>query len=282
MQKIDAHQHFWKYNPWRDTWITSEMAAIQKNFLPTDLEPLLEENGIDGCIAVQADQSEEETDFLLSLAEKHSFIKGVVGWIDLTHSEAEERLSYYAGFKKLKSFRHILQGEQQRDFMLREDFLNGVSHLHKHNFAYDILIHEDQLPFIPSLVEQFPEQRFVLDHIAKPPIKKGALTEWRKGIEALSRHQNLCCKVSGLVTEADWHHWKGEDFIPYLDTVVQVFGTERLLFGSDWPVCLIAASYGEVVGIVKDYFSGFTAWEQEQLFGGNAALFYDLDEEEIS
>lgn len=277
MQKIDAHQHFWQYNPIRDAWITDEMAEIKKDFLPADLEPLLQQNGFEGCVAVQADQSEEETNFLLSLSVQHDFIKGVVGWVDLTKEKLEEKLSKYSSHKKLKGFRHVLQAEAQRDFMLRDDFLHGLSLLHKYNFTYDILIYQDQLPYIPQLVERFPQQQFVLDHIAKPPIKTGEINDWQKGIKALANHNNLWCKASGMVTEADWQHWKKKDFTPYLDVVIETFGIERVMFGSDWPVCLIAASYSKMLDIVKDYFSQFTTYEQEQFFGGNAINFYQLN-----
>jgi L-fuconolactonase len=278
MQIIDAHQHFWKYNPVRDAWITDEMAAIRKDFMPLDLQQVLRQKGIDGCVAVQADQSEEETDFLLSLAEQHHFIKGIVGWIDLKNKNAEERLEHYSHQKKLKGFRHVLQAEGQRNFMLGEDFLQGLSLLHKFNFSYDILICPDQLPFIPRMVERFPGQRFVLDHLAKPPIERGEVEEWRKGIKALAKCGNVWCKVSGMVTEADWRNWEKKDFSPYLDVVVEAFGMDRLMFGSDWPVCLVAASYNKMFSIVENYFSQVTAREQEQFFGGNAISFYQLNE----
>jgi L-fuconolactonase len=276
MKKIDSHQHFWHYHPVRDAWITKEMAAIKKDFLPADLLPVLRQNGFDGCVAVQADQSEEETDFLMSLAEKNEFIKAVVGWVDLRAENLEEKLLHYSSQNKVKGFRHVLQGEAQRDFMLREDFLSGLSLLHKYNFTYDILIHQDQMPFVPQLVQRFPTQRFVLDHLGKPPIKKGEIAQWKRDAQALAAHKNVWCKVSGMVTEADWLNWKKDDFTPYLDVVTDAFGMDRLMFGSDWPVCLVAASYKEMLSIVSDYFSRFSIPEQEQFFGGNAIQFYQL------
>jgi L-fuconolactonase len=275
-QKIDAHHHFWQFDPVRDNWISDDMSVIQKDFLPQDLEPLLRQSGFDGCVAVQSDQSEKENAFHLALAGDHDFIKGIVGWVDLQAENIAERLQHYGGYKKMKGFRHVLQGEAQRDFMLRPAFMNGIGHLNRHNFTYDILIFEDQLQYIPQFVSAFPDQPFVIDHLAKPAIKEGKIEEWKKGIVSVAQFQNVFCKISGMVTEADWKGWKDEDFKPYMDVVAEAFGPDRILFGSDWPVCLVAASYNEVVRIVADYFSSFTSDEQAKVFGGNAARFYNL------
>ncbi|MBB1284287.1 amidohydrolase family protein [Flavisolibacter sp. BT320] len=266
MRIIDAHQHFWKFNPLRDAWITEDMDVIRKDFLPEHLAPVLEANGVEGCVAVQADQSEDETNFLLQLAEEADMIKGVVGWVDLQLDTIKERLERFSLHKKLKGFRHILQGETKRDLMLQPAFQNGIGLLNKYNFTYDILIFPDQLPYTKELVTAFPDQRFVIDHIAKPPIKKGEREVWEKNLAAVAERENVWCKISGLVTEADWVSWKKEDFRPYLDTVVNVFGPDRLLFGSDWPVCLLAASYEEVLSIVTDYFSPFPENEKQLIF----------------
>lgn len=276
MKRIDAHQHFWKYDPVRDGWITDEMKAIQKDFLPEDLQPLLKKNGFDGCVAVQSDQSEKENHFHLGLAEKSDFVRGIVGWLDLQSENIEEHLQYYTQFKKMKGFRHVLQGEVQRDLMLQPSFMKGISFLSKYNFTYDILIFKDQLRFVPGFVSSFPDQPFVIDHISKPDIKNREIDEWRKDMSVLRQFENLYCKISGMVTEAAWNGWKKEDFKPYIDTVVETFGTDRIMFGSDWPVCSVAASYDEVVGIVEDYFSSFPQDEQEKIFGLNAIAFYNL------
>ncbi len=276
MRIIDAHQHFWNYNPVRDGWITPEMGVIRRDFLPADLAPLLMENNVEGCIAVQAEQSEAETHFLLQLAEEEYFIKGVVGWVDLQSPTVEERLAYFSQFQKLKGFRHILQGEAKRDLMLTPAFQNGIRHLQQYNFTYDILIYPDQLAFTETLVASFPEQKFIIDHIAKPPIKKGEIDDWKKGMTAVAKHPNVFCKVSGLVTEADWSGWKKEDFRPYLDVVVESFDTKRLLFGSDWPVCLVAADYVAVLALAKNYFSYFSEDERKLVFAENAVRFYSL------
>lgn len=276
MKRIDSHQHFWKFDSVRDTWINNEMKVIQKDFLPSDLEPLLLKNNFDGCIVVQSDQSEEENTFQLHNAEEFDFIKGTVGWVDFQAKNIEERLQYYSQFKKMKGFRHVLQGEPVRDMMLLPAFMNGIGFLEKYDFTYDILIFPDQLQYIPRFIAAFPEQLFVIDHIAKPEIKKLQLDNWKKDIAAVAKFENVYCKISGMVTEADWRNWKREDFRPCLDVIVECFGMSRIMFGSDWPVCLVAASYGEVVGIVEDYFSTFSKDEQRNFFGLNASHFYKL------
>jgi L-fuconolactonase len=276
MQKIDAHQHFWKFDPVRDSWITEDMAAIRKDFLPSDLAPLLQQNGFGGCVVVQSDQSEMENAFQLQLAEENDFIKGIVGWVDLQHPHVEERLSYYRRFDKMKGFRHVLQGEAKRDLMLQPEFKRGIGRLNKYGFTYDILVFPDQLGFIKELVAEFPDQRFIIDHLAKPYIKFRKISEWRTDMNELAQFENVWCKVSGMVTEADWMNWSPKDFHPYMDVVVEAFGVNRILFGSDWPVCLIAADYAAVLEIISDYFSGFSKHEQEKIFGNNAVEFYKL------
>lgn len=278
MTKIDAHQHFWKFDPVRDSWITDEMAVIQRDFLPDDLQPLLAENGLDACVVVQSVQSEAENTFQLENAAKHDFIKGVVGWVDLQAENVEESLSYYSQFPKMKGFRHVLQGEADRAFMLRPAFKRGISKLKQFGYTYDILVFPDQLRYTSEFIGAFPGQLFVIDHLAKPQIKNKNIKDWKKGIVAVAEHENVYCKISGMVTEADWEHWKNEDFIPYLEVVVEAFGPKRIMFGSDWPVCQVAASYHQVVALVKDYFSSFTLNEQALLFGENASSFYRLQQ----
>jgi L-fuconolactonase len=274
--KIDAHQHFWHFDPVRDQWITDDMEVIRRDFLPADLKPVLDRNGIDGCIAVQAAQSEEENAFLLAHAAAHDFIKGVVGWVDLQAPNVEERLQHYQAFPKMKGFRHVLQGEVQRDFMLRPAFQNGISLLQRYGFTYDILIYPDQLPFIPTFVAAFPEQKFIIDHMAKPYIRDKKIAEWKVYMQALAAYEQVYCKISGLVTEADWKRWTKADFTPYLDVVVQAFGIDRIVFGSDWPVCLVAAPYEAVLQVATNYYSSYTQSEHAKFFGGNATRFYNL------
>jgi L-fuconolactonase len=276
MKRIDSHQHFWNFDPVRDSWVNDDMKVIQKDFLPQNLEPLLQQNNFEGCVTVQSNQSEAENDFHLQNAENFDFIKGVVGWVDLQAANIEERLQHYSRFKKMKGFRHVLQSELQRDLMLQPTFRNGIKLLKRYNFTYDILIFPDQLKYIPLFVSSFPDQLFVIDHLAKPAIKEKEINDWKKDIEALAKLENVYCKISGMVTEANWKSWLKEDFKPYMDVVVEAFGTNRIMFGSDWPVCLIAASYKETVDIAENYFSSFSKDEQHKFFALNAAYFYNL------
>jgi len=276
MYTIDSHQHFWKYSAEEHSWIGEEMAVIRKDFLPEQLAAVLKENNVNGCIAIQAGQSMAETDFLLGLAIEHDLIKGVVGWADLQSPNIETVLEQYAPFKKLKGFRHILQGETQRDLMLQPSFLRGIDALAKYDFTYDMLILPDQLQYVPALVSRFPDQRFVIDHMAKPPIKKHEISSWKNDIGLLAPYENVYCKLSGMITEADLQHWTYEELVPYMDVVTETFGTGRMMYGSDWPVCLAAGEYAEVIGIVKTYFSTFSRHEQSLFFAGNATQFYRL------
>jgi L-fuconolactonase len=276
MLKIDSHQHFWKFDPVRDSWIDESMSVIQQDFLPADLQPLLQKYDMDGCVVVQTDQSEIENGFLLGNANDYDFIKGVVGWVDLQSPQVNKRLAYYSQFKKLKGFRHVLQGEADRALMLQPAFMNGTRALKKYDFTYDILIFPDQLQYIHDFVKAFPDQKFVVDHLAKPYIRDKNINEWAKDIKALAGFENVYCKVSGMVTEANWKTWKQDDFTPYLDVVFEAFGTKRLMFGSDWPVCNVAGGYGKVMGIVKNYTAKLSAAEQADFWGNNAIEFYRL------
>jgi L-fuconolactonase len=274
--RLDAHQHFWRFDPVRDTWITPEMGVIRRDFLPPDLAPLLVASGMDGCIAVQADQSAAETRFLLSLAAEHSFILGVVGWIDLRATDLERQLTGYRQERALCGFRHIAQAEPD-DFLARDDVARGVALLGQHGYAFDLLVYPQQLTAAVALVERCPGVHFVLDHCAKPRIAAAELASWRKALAPLAEHPNVWCKASGLVTEASWSRWTEADLEPVLDAVAELFGPERLLFGSDWPVCLVAADYPEVVGVVERWSHRLAPADREGLFGGNAAAAYRLE-----
>jgi len=276
MERIDAHQHFWRYDPVRDAWITDDMAVVQRDFLPDDLGPVYEANAISGCIAVQADQSEAETLFLLELADKYSFIKGVVGWVDLQADEVEERLAYFQRFPKLKGFRHIVQGEEDPRFLLRPAFLRGIDALGKHGFTYDLLVKPHQLDATLEFLSHFPGQPFVIDHLAKPYIKTGGRQPWAAQMEDIARYPNVYCKLSGLVTEADWRIWKPSDFRFYIDHILQTFGPKRVMFGSDWPVCLTAADYEQVLGLVEEAVAKLSSEEQDAVWYRTAAEFYGL------
>jgi L-fuconolactonase len=273
--QIDSHQHFWKFNPVRDAWITEEMKVIQRDFYPTDLVPLLKQNGIDGCVSVQADQSEEETVFLLQHANENNFIKGVVGWVDLQSKNASHRISHFANFKKLKGFRHVAQAESN-GFLVSQNFLHGIRLLKNFNLTYDILIYPHQLEDALELVNKFPNQKFVIDHIAKPVIRNREFEHWAKYMLELSACANVFCKLSGMVTEANWKSWTYHDLIPYMDCVVENFGANRVMYGSDWPVCLLAASYEQQLSVVQNYITNFTSSEKQQIMGENAIRFYNL------
>ncbi|MHC0446984.1 amidohydrolase family protein [Flavobacterium sp. 3-218] len=276
-KRIDSHQHFWKFDPVRDSWIDETMAVIQRDFLPNDLLTELQNNQFEGCVAVQASQSEEETNFLLDLASKNDFIKGVVGWIDLRAENIQDRLSFYSNYKTLKGFRHVVQGEPD-DFMYGTEFRNGIAALKAFDYTYDILIFHRQLPAAISLVKDFPNQRFVIDHIAKPDIKSADIDSWKKGIEEIAKYDNVWCKISGMVTEADWKNWKPEDLKPYLDVIFDNFSVDKLMYGSDWPVLNVASDYNEVVKTLEDYISKFSVEDQNKIWFENAISFYNLND----
>ncbi len=273
---IDAHQHFWIYHQREYGWIVDSMAVLRRDFLPADLKPELEGSGFQGCVAVQARQTLEETRWLLELAEQAPFILGVVGWVDLRSSRLRFELESFAGKSKLVGVRHIVQSEPDERFLLQPEFLRGIAMLEEFDLAYDILIYVRHLPVAAEFVARFPRQRFVLDHMAKPAIKSGAIDVWARGIRELAALPNVYCKVSGLVTEADWQAWKPEDLRPYLDVAFECFGLRRLMIGSDWPVCLVAAPYARVTNAVKDYLGKYTASERDAVLGANAASFWRL------
>ncbi|CAN5321802.1 amidohydrolase family protein [soil metagenome] len=272
---LDSHQHFWNYQPQRDTWITEEMNVIRRDFLPADLAPLLKKNGIEGCIAVQADQSEKETNFLLKCAQQHSFIKGIVGWTDLQSPGVQARLEYYYQFHEVKGFRHVAQAEPA-GFLLSDNFCDGIRHLEQYNFTYDVLIYPHQLEEALLFAKKFPNQSFVIDHLAKPLIAHQQLKPWKQQLQQIAMHENVLCKISGMVTEADWKTWKVTDFKPYLETILEAFGSKRLMYGSDWPVCLTAADYDDQFTIVKQFIEPLSATEKKAIMGGNATRFYHL------
>jgi len=273
---IDSHQHFWNYEPVKHSWIDDDMSVIRRDFLPLDLKTVYNQNDIDGCVAVQADQTLEETDFLLDLASKHDFIKGVVGWADLRANTIDTVLKKYSQHKKLKGFRHVVQGEADHNFLLRPDFLRGISALEKYNFTYDILVFPYQLGSVLEFVKRFPNQKFVIDHMAKPYIKDGFFEGWAVLIKEIAKQKNVHCKVSGLITEADYKSWVPAQLQQYLEVVFNAFGTDRILFGSDWPVCLVAGNYQQVKEIVTNFIGKFTKAEQNAIMGENAIKFYNL------
>jgi L-fuconolactonase len=271
--RLDSHQHFWRYSASEYPWMQPGR-PICRDFLPQDLQPLLAATGLEGSIAVQARQTLDENRFLLALADAHPLVKGVVGWVDLRSDRVEEQLAEFAKHPKFVGVRHVVQDEPDDDFLIRPDFLRGIGTLKQFKLTYDLLIFPKQLPAAIKLVGQFPDQAFALDHIAKPPIKEGTLSPWREQIRELAKFSNVLCKVSGLVTETCWTSWKPDDFRPCLDLIFAAFGVERLMYGSDWPVCLLAGNYERVFGLANDYVATLPSEAKAQFFGGNAARFY--------
>ena len=278
--RIDSHHHFWHYNPDEHIWMTDQMASLKRDYLPEDLQPLLGQTGIQGTVAVQARQNLDETEWLLKLSDENDFVKGVVGWVDLKSPDVGAQLETYSQHPNLKGVRHVLHDEPDDRYALQRDFLRGLGRLREFDLTYDLLLFPRHLPVAIEVVEQFPDQPFVLDHISKPFIKEGVLSPWDRDIRELAKFDNVWCKVSGMVTETAWKQWQVADFRPYLDVVCDCFGTDRLMFGSDWPVCTLSGTYGEVVHIVEDYIQQFPDEVQERLMGGSAAAFYGIDAEQ--
>lgn len=278
MKILDAHVHFWSYDPARDTWITEDMQVLRRDFQPGDTRKIFEPNGIAGCVAVQADEREKETEFLLTLGERYDMIRGVVGWVDLNDPNAEEKLAAYKGRSLLKGFRNIIQGQPDDRFFLNRDFRQGMKLLSPMGYTYDLLVYHDQMPQAIAFTERFPDQMFMLDHIGKPDIRNRQWKKWKQDIREISRNPNLFCKVSGLVTEADMKQWHYEDLLPYLEIVAEHFGMDRLCYGSDWPVCLLAGTYEEVLGAIRRFSLQVSEQEREKLFHTNTAGFYKLND----
>jgi L-fuconolactonase len=276
--RIDAHHHLWRYSKEEYGWIAGSMAPIARDFLPQDLQQALSSLGIDGSVAVQARQSLEETQALLDFAQQFDVIRGVVGWAPIASPELPSILDRFKAFRKLKGFRHVVQDEPDDAFLLRSDFNAGIAQLKQHGFVYDLLIFERQLPAAISFVDRHPEQVFVLDHIAKPRIRERALEPWRSYIRELARRENVFCKLSGMVTEADWAHWIPQDLQPYFDVVLEAFGPQRLMAGSDWPVCLLATTHQNWFSTLREFISPLSVAEQDMILGGVAAQVYSLSE----
>lgn len=276
--RIDAHQHFWRYSAEEYDWIDDSMASLRRDFVPLDLKPELDAAGFDACIAVQARQTLEETRWLLALADENPFIAGVIGWVDLRDESVREQLAELSENPRLVGVRHVVQAEPDDRFLLRPDFLRGIAALQEFDLTYDILIYPRHLPVAVEFVSRFPQQHFVLDHLAKPFIKAQTIEPWASNIRELARFPNVFCKVSGMVTEADWTSWKPEHFQPYLETALQAFGPDRLMIGSDWPVCRVAGSYGKVMSLVIEFLDQHAPDAREKLLGGNAQRAYLRDE----
>ncbi|RZL69269.1 MAG: amidohydrolase [Pedobacter sp.] len=277
---IDTHVHFWNFDPVRDSWISEEMNAIRKDFTPKNLIRTYNELEITGCVAVQANQAESENDFLLTLADQNEIIKGIVGWVDLKSKNLEERLKYWSAFKKIKGWRHVLQAENS-DFILSENFTNGIKALKKYSYTYDLLCYHNQLPDIIKLVDKVADQPYVLDHCGKPDVKSQDLKKWSENIKILAENPNVYCKVSALLVEADWRNWKEIEIFNCFDVVFEHFGTDRVMYGSDWPVVLLSRPYADWFKLVTKYSSNFSIQERENLFLNTASSFYKLENRDL-
>ncbi|MGB0583225.1 MAG: amidohydrolase family protein [Limisphaerales bacterium] len=278
--KIDSHQHFWNYDAEQYPWMTDSLGILRRDFAPADLKQELDDVGIDGCVAVQARQTLEEGRWLCSLADENRFIKGVVGWVDLRSESADEQLEELNAHPRFVGVRHVVQDEPDDRFIVGEEFMQGISLLAKYELRYDILIYPKQLPATLEFVKKFPDQPFVLDHIAKPPIKGGTPQGWDVQMKQLAKFPNVRCKVSGMVTEADWSNWEVEHFDPYLDVVLEAFGPKRLMYGSDWPVCTLAGTYKQVHSLALRLADRLSESERDLFWGGNAMEFYGLASED--
>lgn len=274
--RIDAHVHFMVYNPREHVWVTDELGALKGSFLPGDLEPRLSRSGFDGCMAVEARQLPLENDWLLDLSQAHAAIKGIVGWVDLRAPDVRARLESLAVHPQIKGFRHVVIDELDDGFMLRDDFQRGIAALGRLGFTYDLLILPRHAASAVQLVTKFPDQRFVIDHLGLPDIRARGLVTWEAGLKDLAACPNVYCKVSGLAFRADWQRWQPDDFTPYLDAALELFGPERLMVGSNWPVCTVAGEYGTVLGIVLDRIRTLSQTEQAQILGETCRKFYNL------
>ena len=274
--RVDAHQHFWNYSTADYGWIDDSMKVLRRDFLPQHLSPILQQHGMDGSVAVQARQSEQETDWLLQLAADNASVLGVVGWIDLCDAALQDKLSRFKGNGLLKGFRHVLQDEPDDDFMLRTEFINGVEKLNENGYCYDILVFSRQLHAVEKFVSRLPPLPLVVDHIAKPVIVNGEWEPWAGHMARLARHQHVYCKLSGMVTEADWGRWTPATFEKYIRHVFECFGPDRVMFGSDWPVCTVAAEYHQVLKILDEFISRTAPESRNAVFGETAAAFYQL------
>lgn len=271
---IDTHVHFWQYEKEKDAWL-DDLKVLQQDYIPEMVAPVLKRNDVEGCVAVQVDQSEVETRFLCELAKTHSFIKGVVGWVNLCADNVEERLQHFTSYQEIKGYRHVVQGESN-DFLLREDFQRGVKKLKSFNYTYDVLIYHYQLKPALSFISALPDQKMVIDHCAKPDIRNKEIKEWARLMKEIAQNPNVYCKLSGLFTEARWKAWSAGDFYPYLDVVFEAFGTDRLMYGSDWPVILVSGMYVQWKSLLEKYMENLDEEEKEKVLGLNAVSFYQL------
>ena len=274
--RIDAHQHFWQYNPNTQGWITDEMSLLMRDFSPKELQKEIEALDFQGTIAVQAEETLAENHYLNNLAASNNFIKGIVGWMDLRDKYAVEKMHELKAIQKLVGFRTITQGAPDEKYLSNRQYIDNVKLLSEFNYTYDLLIHHSQMNSLVRFTDQLPDNRFILDHIGKPDIKNKQIKSWRSEIKNLAANPNIYCKLSGITTEADYKQWTYEELYPYIETVAEYFGIDRLCFGSDWPVCLVAGSYSTTYSVIEKFSQQVTEKERAKIFGLNTKEFYKL------
>jgi len=273
---IDAHQHFWQVGRFDYPWMSSDLGVLYRDYLPEDLAPILAQNGVEKTVLVQASNSVAESRWLLELADANSFIAGVVGWVDLTSAEVDAQLDELIAHPKFKGVRHLVESEPDDAWLVRPAVLSGLQRLSSYGLSYDLLVHTRHLQYVPQVAESCPELRLVIDHLAKPPIARNEIKEWARALKPVARYPNIHCKLSGLVTEANWTAWQTSDLRPFVDCVLELFGAERIMFGSDYPVCLLAASYDRVLGSFQGLLKYLSDTDRDKIFSRNAAAFYRL------
>ena len=272
----DSHQHFWQVGRFDYPWMTSELGVLYRDYLPDELAPILSRNGVSKTVLVQASNSVAESHWLLNLANENSFIAGVVGWVDLMSPIVDAQLDELSAHSKFKGVRHLVESEPDDDWLIQPSVLSGLRQLSRYRLSYDLLVHTRHLKYVLQVVESVPELAFVIDHLAKPPIAKNEMKEWSQALKPLASYPNVHCKLSGLVTEANWTSWKSDDLRPFVEYALELFGTERLMFGSDYPVCLLAASYDRVLDAFQEILEPLSDADREKIFSNNAAKFYRL------
>jgi len=279
---VDSHQHFWQVGHFDYPWMSKEVEVLYRDYLPSAMEPILKENGVARTIVIQASNTLAESYWLLSLADRHSFVAGVVGWVDLVDPKLEQELEILTANPMFKGVRHLVESEPSEDWLIQPGVLRGLSVLESHGVSYDLLVHTRHLKHVKTVAETCPELRLVIDHIAKPPIASSEIKEWAKQLRTVATYKNLQCKLSGLVTEANHGSWRREDLKPYVDCALEIFGPERLMFGSDYPVCLRAASYSQVLETFQFLLAALSEEDRTAIFSTNATKFYRLPGEVIS
>ncbi|HZY61972.1 MAG TPA: amidohydrolase family protein [Edaphobacter sp.] len=277
--KIDSHQHYWKVDRGDYHWMSPAAGVLYRDYLPADLRPLLRQHGIDKTVVVQAAQTVAETDFLLKLAAEDDSIAGVVGWLDLEAEDFTELFERYRQHAKFVGMRPMLQDIAEDDWIMKPQVLKSLQLIAEADFPFDLLVHSRHLPYMLRALGAVPRLRAVVDHIAKPEIRTGTLEPWKSLMAEVARNANVYCKLSGMITEADHKHWSVDDLRPYVEHVMQCFGVDRVMFGSDWPVCLLAGSYGQVVSALREILAPVMNEDTERkIFGENAGRFYGIKE----